>query len=331
MKVAVIGGGSWGTTLGELLAGKGFEVSIWVREKELVREIREKRENTWFLPGVRLSENLNPGSDLEEVLRHAQIMLFVVPCQYLRSVLKQARDFIPQEQILVCANKGIEVENLKTTSQVVFEDLGDKNFRYAILSGPSFAREVSQGLPTAVSLGCLYPDTASYLQSIFSSSAFRVYTNSDYLGVELGGALKNVIAIATGISDGLEFGLDARAALITRGLAEMSRMGRALGACAETFTGLSGLGDLVLTCTGNLSRNRQVGIRIGKGENLSSILDSMQAVAEGVKTTQAVYKMSSMYGVEMPITEKVYQMLFEDKERVVAVQELMHRTLKAES
>ncbi len=330
MKIAVIGGGSWGTTLADLLANKGYETHLWVREEELVREILHKGENTWFLPGFQLSKSLQVSSDLETVLKGAQISLFVVPCQFLRQVLAQAKRILPREHTLVCANKGIEVENLKTISQVVFEELGDIDPDYAILSGPSFAKEVAGGLPTAVSLGCSNQKTGEYLQEVFSTDTFRVYTNPDYIGVELGGALKNVIAIATGICDGLEFGLDARAALITRGLAEISRMGEAMGASRETFMGLSGLGDLILTCTGELSRNRGVGLRIGKGESLSEILEGMQAVAEGVKTTQAVYNLSRERGVDMPITEKVYQMLFEDKDRVNAVKELMQRTLKQE-
>jgi len=330
MNIAVIGAGSWGTTLANLLAQKAYQVKLWVREKELAREIENKRENTWFLPGFPLSRDLGVSSDLAEVLQDTQISIFVVPCQYLRQVIVQARQYLPGEHVLVCANKGIEVENLKTISQVVFEELADKDPNYSILSGPSFAQEVARGQPTAVSLGCLDEGTGKYLQEIFSTENFRVYTNPDYVGVELGGALKNVMAIATGICDGLEIGMDARAALITRGLSEISRMGVALGANRETFMGLSGLGDLILTCTGDLSRNRGVGMKIGQGEKLSDIVQSMQAVAEGVKTTQAVYNLSLQKGVEMPITEQVYQMLFEDKDRIAAVRELMQRTLKQE-
>jgi len=215
-------------------------------------------------------------------------------------------------------------------SGVVWEELGDLGPRYAVLSGPSFAREVSQGLPTAVTLGCMDREFGPSLQRALSTHSFRVYLSQDYRGVELGGALKNVMAIATGISDGLEFGTDARAALITRGLAEMSRLGVALGAKGQTFMGLSGVGDLVLTCTGDLSRNRQVGLRIGRGESLDSIVGSMQAVAEGVKTTQAVHALGSAQNVELPITDQVYKMLYADKDPRQAVYDLMTRTLKEE-
>ncbi len=330
MRVSVVGAGSWGTTLANLLACKGYAVRLWVREPELLEEMKQRGENPWFLPSVPLCGNIHPSSDLGEVLASSSFFLFVVPCQFLRRVLRQAKDFLPESPVIICASKGIELENLKPMSQIVQDELGPLSPSYAILSGPSFAKEVSCGLPTAVSLGCAHLELGRELQGLFSTEAFRVYANDDFRGVELGGALKNVMAIATGISDGLEFGLDARAALITRGLAEMSRLGKAIGANPATFMGLSGIGDLVLTCTGDLSRNRQVGLRLGRGEKLQAILADMQMVAEGVKTAEAVYRWSRELGIELPISEQVYSMLYEDKEPARAVQELMQRELKEE-
>lgn len=330
MRIAVVGAGSWGTTLAGLLADKGRDVSLWVREKELADIIRQTSENSWFLPQVKLPPSLRIFSDLEESLQGAQYVLMAVPCQFLRLVLRQMLSILPSHPVIVCCSKGIEIESLRPMSGVVMDELGDLGPEYAVLSGPSFAREVSQGLPTAVTLGCQNKALGADLQLSLSTEYFRVYLSSDYRGVELGGALKNVMAIATGICDGLEFGTDARAALITRGLAEMSRLGVALGAKAQTFMGLSGLGDLVLTCTGDLSRNRQVGLRMGRGESLQSIVHSMRAVAEGVKTTQAVYELGRREEVDLPITEQVYEMLYAQKEPRQAVYELMTRALKEE-
>ncbi|MDQ7032908.1 MAG: NAD(P)H-dependent glycerol-3-phosphate dehydrogenase [Desulfonauticus sp.] len=330
-KVAVIGAGSWGTTLANLLAEKKHcQVYLWVREPELLHELQEKQENTWYLPGVKLCLSLKYSSDLQEVLHGANFFVLAVPTQYIRTILSEVRDCFPFEPIIICASKGIEIKYLKPLSEVITEVLGDKSPVYASLSGPSFAKEVSQKLPTAVSLGCSREDVGREAQQLFSTTYFRVYYNSDYRGVELGGALKNVIALAAGISDGLGFGHDARAGLITRGLAEMSRLGVALGAKERTFMGLSGLGDLVLTCTGDLSRNRQVGLRLGKGEKLSDIINSMRMVAEGVKTTEAVYLLARKLGVEMPITKQIYEILYQNKDPRTAVQELMERSLKEE-
>ena len=330
MNIAVIGGGAWGTTLASLLAGKGYPTRLWVREAALAEEIQKKGENTWFLPGVSLAPGLECGSDLRSVCREAELFLCVVPCQYLREILKQCLEFLPVKPLVICASKGIELERLKPMSEVVQEELTALDPEFAVLSGPSFAGEVGRGLPTAVALGCADRSTGARLQQVLSSTSFRVYFNPDYRGVELGGALKNVMAIAVGISDGLGFGDDARAALITRGLAEISKLGCRLGARERTFMGLSGLGDLVLTCTGDLSRNRQVGLRIGRGESLYQILNGMQMVAEGVKTAEAVYRLGRRLGVDTPITDQVYAMLFSDKEPAQAVQELMQRELKEE-
>ncbi|MDK2922279.1 MAG: glycerol-3-phosphate dehydrogenase [Desulfonauticus sp.] len=331
IKIGVLGGGSWGTTLANMLAEKqDLEVELWVREPDLVDEIKEKRENSWYLPGIRLNDNLKVSSDLKEVVRYKDYYLVVVPTQFIRQTLIQVKDLFPMSPTIICASKGIEIASLSPLSKVIEESLAEKKPVYAILSGPSFAKEVSLKLPTAVSLGCANEQIGKRIQRIFSNNYFRVYYNSDYLGVELGGALKNVMALAAGIADGLGFGHDARAALITRGLAEMSRLGVALGARERTFMGLSGMGDLVLTCTGDLSRNRQVGLRLGKGEKLKEIIDSMRMVAEGVKTTEAVYKLAQKIGVDLPITSQVYAILYEGKDPREAVSKLMLRELKEE-
>mgnify|MGYP006298458771 CR=1 FL=1 len=330
MKIAVVGAGSWGTTLAGLLADKGLETSLWVREDELAGIIRETSENAWFFFFFKLQTDLKVTSHLSEALDGAHSVLMAVPCQFLRHVLRETRRSLPQFPTIVCCSKGIEIDSLQPMSNVVMDELSDLHPRYAVLSGPSFAREVSQRLPTAVTVGCEDKELGVTLQETLSTDYFRVYLSADFRGVELGGALKNVMAIATGISDGLEFGADARAALITRGLAEMSRLGVAMGAKSQTFMGLSGLGDLVLTCTGDLSRNRQVGLRIGRGEGLHAIERSMRAVAEGVKTTQAVYELGRTKCVDLPITEQVYGMLYAGIDPRHAVRELMTRSLKEE-
>ncbi len=330
MKISVIGAGSWGTALANLLANKGLNVHLWVREPELCEEIIEKKENTWFLPGIKLNENLLPSTDIASVVKETRYILLAVPSQFLRGILKFMKPHLTSNPIVVCASKGIEISSLKPLSSVVKDELKDLNPIYAILSGPSFAKEVSLGLPAAVTIGCVDSNVAKKLQKIFSTSNFRVYTNKDYIGVELGGAIKNVIAIAAGICDGLGLGTNARSALITRGLAEMSRLGKTLGAQEKTFMGLSGLGDLVLTCTGDLSRNRQVGLKIAKGEKLNDILQGTKTVAEGVTTTKALYILAKKKNIEIPITEQVYLVLYEDKNPKEAAIDLMTRNLKEE-
>ncbi|MFP4657053.1 MAG: NAD(P)H-dependent glycerol-3-phosphate dehydrogenase [Desulfonatronovibrionaceae bacterium] len=329
-KIAVFGGGSWGTTLADMLAEKGENVHLWVRETDLAEEMLAKRENTRFLPGKALHPSLQITPQLPEAMRGADVYLIVVPCQFMRRVLESVAGEFPDDPVLVCASKGIEQSTMSPMSKVVAESLQGKNPKYAVISGPSFAAEVSRRLPTAVSLGCPDPELGQRLQKRLSAESFRVYVNEDFRGVELGGALKNVMAIAAGISDGLGFGHDARAAPITRGLAEMSRLGEALGARARTYMGLAGMDDLVLTCTGDLSRNRQVELKIGRGMRLKEILEEMNMVAEGVKTAEAVHALGRERGVDLPISEQVYAVLFEDKPPEVAVRELMTRALKYE-
>lgn len=329
-RLAVLGGGSWGTTLADMLCRKGLEVALWVREEKLVQEIRTKRENSWYLPGIELSPKLEVSSDAREVIAGSKYFLVAVPCQFMRGVLESLVDHFSQSPVVICASKGVELATLKPQSIVIGEALKSRKPHYAVISGPSFADEVSRKLPTAVSLGCSDLELGKTLQDMMSTDFFRVYANSDFRGVELGGALKNIMAIAAGISDGLNFGHDARAALITRGLVEMSRFGVALGAREKTFMGLSGMGDLVLTCTGDLSRNRQVGLKLGQGQTLKQILANTKTVAEGVKTTESVYRLSQEIKVEMPITAQVYQVLFQEKNPAQAVGELMTRELKIE-
>ena len=329
--IAVIGAGSWGTTLADLLAKKGHAVTLWAYEPELVLEMRSSRENTPFLPGFKLHEKLRFTNDLEEAYAGCTMVLNVVPSQLVRRVLGSSLPFLPPDAILVSASKGIELDTLDTVSNVYREVCPPELYaRFAALSGPSFAREVAQEMPTAVTVASGSEEVARRVQHAFTTSFFRVYRNDDVVGVELGGAIKNVIAIAAGISDGLGFGSNTRAALITRGLAEMTRLGIAMGAQAATFAGLAGMGDLVLTCTGDLSRNRSVGLQIGQGRQLCEILGEMRMVAEGVKTTESAFNLARKMGVEMPIIEQMYQMLYQDKPAREAVLELMTRNLKAE-
>ncbi|NDY58981.1 NAD(P)-dependent glycerol-3-phosphate dehydrogenase [Desulfovibrio sulfodismutans] len=330
MKIAVIGGGSWGTTLADMLAKKGLETRLWVREQKVMHEIRTLHENTWYLPGRPLAPNLDVSTDPAHVADGVRHFLFAVPCQFIRQAYTRFLKYLPKNPAIICASKGIELDTLMPMSDVCEDVLGALKPRFAMLSGPSFAFEVINGIPTAVALGCAHKKTGKEVQEALSSPAFRVYTNPDVRGVELGGAIKNIIAIASGVADGLGFGSNARSALITRGLHEMSRLGKAMGADTETFMGLSGLGDLVLTCTGDLSRNRQVGMRLAKGQKLLDILGEMKMVAEGVKTTEAVHALGQKLGVELPITEQVHAVLYRNQEPAAAVHALMTRTLKDE-
>jgi glycerol-3-phosphate dehydrogenase (NAD(P)+) len=325
--IAVIGAGSWGTTLANLLAEKGYDVSLWAHEKELVDEIKRTGINDIYMPGIPLASNIEATSSIEEAVQHARYILNVVPTQFTRAVFSEAVKFIPEDADIISASKGVEHGSLMTVSSIL-KDITGRNI--AVLSGPSFAAEVVKKMPAAVTVATDDHDTGLLLQDVFNTDYFRVYTNSDVLGVELGGALKNVMAIASGICDGLGLGASTRAALITRGLAEMIRLGGAMGARDKTFSGLSGLGDLVLTCTGTLSRNYTVGYKLGRGEKLSDILSSMKMVAEGVATSKSAYDLAKKNNVEMPIIEQIYQVINESKIPVDAVHELMTRSLKSE-
>jgi glycerol-3-phosphate dehydrogenase (NAD(P)+) len=330
-RIAVIGGGSWGTALAGRLAANGNDTVLWARDAELVAKINADHINSAYLPGINLNPTLACTENLEEAVAGRSILLLVTPVQVMRGVLKQLAPYIAPDAIIVNASKGIELESLQTVSQICGELLGDAALdRYVVLSGPTFAREVAQELPSLIVAASRSAVSSQRVQAAFSCPCLRVYTNGDVVGVELGGAVKNVIAIAAGICDGLGFGHNARAALITRGLAEMNRLGVAMGANPATFAGLTGMGDLVLTCTGDLSRNRTVGFKLGQGMKLEDILAEMRMVAEGVKSAESVYQLACRLGVEMPIVEKTYQILHEDKPARQAVIELMSRDLKAE-
>jgi glycerol-3-phosphate dehydrogenase (NAD(P)+) len=331
MEIGVIGAGSWGTALADLLASNGHAVTLWVYEPELAQRLPHTRENDVYLPGFTLAEGLTYTSDLAQAAAGRQLLVLVPPSQVMRQVMKQAAPHIAAGTLLVSAAKGIENDTLLPMSDVLAQVLpAEAAGLLAFLSGPSFAREVAAGMPTAVAIAAARPEVARQAQAAFSTETFRVYTNDDVIGVELGGALKNVIALAAGVSDGLGFGYNTRAALITRGLAEMTRVGVALGARPATFAGLAGMGDLVLTCTGDLSRNRSVGMELGRGRKLEEILAGMKMVAEGVKTTLAAYQLARKLGVEVPITEQMYRILYEGKDPRRAVSDLMLRELKGE-
>jgi glycerol-3-phosphate dehydrogenase (NAD(P)+) len=331
MSVAVIGAGGWGTALANLLAEKGLHPTLWVREEEVFHQILGERMNRIFLPSVRLSQNLQPVRTHQEAVAGKDLVLMAVPSHVFRKVLGEVSPHLRPGMALLSVTKGIENETLMTMSQVADQLLPREiTTRLACLGGPSFAREVSLKVPTAVTIACRDLALVKELQRLFSNDSFRVYTAEDLVGVELCGALKNVIAIAAGIADGLEVGHNTRAALITRGLAEMTRLGLALGARPATFAGLAGMGDLVLTCTGDLSRNRSVGIKIGRGMRLQEITGSTAMVAEGVKTTLSAWNLAVKTGVQMPIVEQVYRVLYEGKNPRAGLRDLMTRDLKSE-
>ncbi len=331
VRIGVVGAGSWGTAIANLLANKGFRVDFWVYEKEVKDQIEELRENRIFLPGISLSSNISPSNDIANAVSNKDLVVLVVPSHVMREAAKKMSGLISANTAVVSASKGIENNTYLTMTGVLAEsipDIPENNF--AALSGPSFAGEVARNVPTAVTVASKNHEIAAYIQRVFATPFFRVYTNDDVSGVELGGAVKNVIAIAAGVIDGLGLGLNTRAALITRGLTEIRRLGLALGAKPRTFTGLAGVGDLLLTCTGNLSRNHTVGKKIGEGMKLKDILSEMRMVAEGVKTAESVYNLSGKLGVEMPISQEIYRILYEDLSPKEAVYRLMTRDLKQE-
>ncbi|MCF8024626.1 MAG: NAD(P)-dependent glycerol-3-phosphate dehydrogenase [Desulfobacteraceae bacterium] len=329
-KIGIIGAGSWGTAIAAMLGGKGYSPDLWAYEPEVCRSIAEQRENKVFLPGIRVSENIRVSNDLGMVAAGKDLVIMVVPSHVMREVARRAADSIEDGAVLLSAAKGIENKTHLTMTGVLSEVSPKHKDRLAVLSGPSFAGEVAMEIPTVVAAAAEDPEVAQYVQQVFATPFFRVYTNPDVIGVQLGGAVKNVIAIASGIVDGLELGLNSRAALITRGLAEIRRLGIRLGANPHTFAGLSGVGDLMLTCTGSLSRNHTVGKMIGEGKTLDEILPHMSMVAEGVRTAKSVYNMSKKLGVEMPIAESVYAVLYEGLKPQDAVYQLMTRSLKSE-
>lgn len=331
MNIGVIGGGSWGTALANLLAGKGYAVDLWVFEAEICAQIAAQHENAVFLPGIRLAETLRPTNDLAEAVTGKDLLIVVVPSHVMSRMAEQIARFIAPDTLVVSATKGIENNTFRLMSEILERALpATSHERIAVLSGPSFASEVAQQRPTLITIAAHEDAVATTAQEVFATPYFRVYTHHDMIGAQLGGAIKNYIAIAAGMVDGAGIGLNIRAALITRGLSEMQRLGVKMGAHPHTFSGLTGLGDLVLTCTGDLSRNHTVGLKIGQGQKLQEILAGMKMVAEGVNTAHSVYHLSRQIDVEMPICDSVYQILFEDAEPREALHYLMTRKLKPE-
>jgi len=329
--VAVLGAGAWGTALAKLLAEKSNEVWIWGRPPEVIEDIEKNHRNSRYLPGFELPANLHATEDPERALQGADLVLLGIPSHATRGVLQELKRHIPRGVPLVSATKGIENDSLMLMHQVTLDTLGPEYLAmYTTLSGPSFAKEVALRHPTVVAVAGSRREVAQEVQSRFSSEVFRVYWSDDLVGVELGGALKNVIAIAAGAGDGMGFGHNSRAAVITRGLNELARLAVIKGANPLTIAGLAGMGDLVLTCTGELSRNRTVGIELGRGKKLDDILQALGHVAEGVKTARSAYDLARSLQVEMPITEQVYQVLYHDKSVRDALADLMRRPLLAE-
>jgi glycerol-3-phosphate dehydrogenase (NAD(P)+) len=330
-RVAVIGAGSWGTALALVAARNRHRVKLWAREREVAEGINSARRNPFYLSDVELPENIRATSSVEEAIEGADFALLVVPSHAMREMVSRLLPVLTSETVLVSAAKGVENNTLMRMEEVVADVLRERfEPRYVALSGPSFAREVATGDPTAIVAASRGREWSELIQRSLSAGVFRIYTNTDVVGVELGGAVKNVVAIAAGVVRGLGFGTNAVAAIITRGLAEMTRLALAQGARGETMAGLAGLGDLVLTCTGELSRNRHVGIELGRGRKLADILGEMREVAEGVKTTRSIYELGRRLGIEMPITASIYALLYEDKPALDAANELMGRPLKRE-
>ncbi|HKV38367.1 MAG TPA: NAD(P)H-dependent glycerol-3-phosphate dehydrogenase [Blastocatellia bacterium] len=330
-QLAVIGAGSWGTALSLVAAANHHHVRIWAREEEVARSIQQTGRNPFYLSEFDLPGSVTATTSIEEALSGAEYCVIVVPSHAMREVVTHLREYLTGDSVIVTATKGVENKTLMRMSEVI-KDVCQSRFQpqIVVLSGPSFAREVAKGDPTAVVAACASRELAERVQQEFSSHLFRIYTNCDEVGVELGGAVKNVVAIAAGVVRGLGFGTNSAAAIVTRGLAEMTRLALAAGGRPETLAGLAGLGDLVLTCTGELSRNRHVGFELGRGRKLAEILSSMREVAEGVNTTRAIRDLGHSLNVEMPITESVHALLYEDKPAIEAANDLMDRPLKRE-
>jgi len=332
MKIAILGAGSFGSALSFVAEKNAEELRIWSHSEDVVRDIHTHCQNSVYLPGINLPNKLRASHKLSEVLENADIVFSVIPTQATREVWLKAREFLPNSARIIIASKGIEIKSNQFLSDVMLETLGEESRnRLFFLSGPSFAREIAEKKPTAVTIAGFHKEGISHLQSILFSEFIRTYGTSDVTGVQLGGALKNVIAIAVGVSDGLGMGNNSRAALITRGLAEMARLGKVMGADPLTFMGLAGLGDLVLTCTGELSRNRSLGLKIGQGFSLEEIQSNMRMIAEGVTTTISAYKLSQEKLVSMPITEGVYSVLYEKRQPSEMISILMNRQMKFEN
>jgi glycerol-3-phosphate dehydrogenase (NAD(P)+) len=329
LNIAVLGDGGWGTTLAILLHNKGSSVTLWGAFPEYIAYLKQKRINRQFLPGIKIPRDLEITADLKSATEFKDLIILAVPSQYMRQILRRIKICnISKRTLFLSVTKGLEVNALLRMSQVIREELGKK--RLAVLSGPTIAYEVARGIPTTAVIASANSDLRKSIAGILNTDRFRIYTNNDVIGVELGGSLKNIIAIACGISDGLGFGTNTKAAILSRGLAEISRLGIRMGARPKTFSGISGLGDLVTTCVSPFSRNRYLGEQIGRGKELKQVVDRMKMVAEGVHTTQAAYRLSLKYKVDMPITKEVYLVLYRNKDPRRAVRDLMTRKLKEE-
>lgn len=331
IRIGVVGAGGWGTALATHLGQKGFRIDLWAYETEVCEQIESLGENRIFLPGIKLSPNIHPSNNLKSVVSDKDAVLIVVPSHFMRETTEKMVEYLSERTIVVSASKGIENKTHLTMTGIFEEKLHHVPVgNLAVISGPSFAREVAQKVPTVVTAASKSEKTAIFIQHVFATPLFRVYTCSDVIGVEIGGAVKNVIAIAAGLVDGRKQGYNTRAAMITRGLMEIRRLGLKLGADPNTFTGLSGVGDLMLTCTGNLSRNYTVGWQLGEGKKLKDILADMRMVAEGIKTAKSVYNLSRRLGIELPICSEIYRILYEDISPDEAGKRLMTRRLGPE-
>jgi glycerol-3-phosphate dehydrogenase (NAD(P)+) len=326
-KIAVLGAGSWGTALAVVLADNGHDVRLWGRREEQIIEINENHRNERYLPGVELPRNIKASMRLEECIKDVKVIVLVTPTKAMRNVLEELKELLTDQVTIVHASKGIEPGTYKRISEIIEEEIPSSYLEaVVVLSGPSHAEEVSLRQPTTVTVSSGKNEAAEKIQDLFINQNFRVYTNQDVIGVELGGALKNIIALGAGLSDGLGYGDNAKAALMTRGLAEIARLGTHMGANPLTFAGLTGIGDLIVTCTSVHSRNWRAGNMLGKGMPLDEVLEKMGMVVEGVRTTQAAYELSKREKVEMPITHVLYEVLFKQKGPKQAVDELMQRT-----
>jgi glycerol-3-phosphate dehydrogenase (NAD(P)+) len=328
LRIAVLGDGGWGTTLAVLLSKKGYSVTLWGAFTGYTKTMIKTRSNPRFLPGIKIPLSVVIDSDIKKATANKEIIVLAIPSQYTRAVLKKIAGNFSKKTVFLSVIKGIEISSSMRMSEVIYAELG--KVKLAVLSGPTIAQEVARGIPTTAVAASSDKNTRKTIQEIFSTERFRVYTNSDVIGVELGGSLKNVIAIACGVSDGLGFGTNTKAAILTRGVAEISRLGKAMGAKLKTFSGISGLGDLVTTCISQQSRNRMVGELIGKGKNLKEICRNMQMVAEGVPTAKSAYALSLKYRIDMPIITQVYYLLYKNKSPRQAVKDLMTRKSKEE-
>jgi glycerol-3-phosphate dehydrogenase (NAD(P)+) len=327
--IGIIGAGGWGTALASLLGQKGLSVTLWCHGAQSYRDLHDSRENHSYLPGVIIPDTVEVTRSLDAAVMNKELIWCVVPSHAVRQVMTEARSYLNSKTIIVCGTKGLEEETFQTMGEVLTEIFGAGE-RLAFISGPTFALEVAQGLPAAITVAAYSEYIAGEIQAVLSTSSLRAYTSKDVIGVQMGGVIKNVIAIASGISDGLGLGHNARAALITRGLAEMTRLAIKMGADPLTLAGLPGVGDLILTCTGGLSRNRQVGLQIGGGKSIAEIMQSSRMVAEGIRNARSVYFLAKKLGVEMPIVEQMYRIMHEGKKPSEGVRELMQRSLKAE-